>query len=196
MNYSFDTNSVIRIWPHKHKLEGFFAIKLKKTGSIKSKDKDKKQVYIETKGSSDLLVKMILENISENWGIPFKVWNKYQFIVTKTRIWMVNRNIKKCLSHSFVSAGLLLAESRLLFWKLTNGSIQLLAEHICKRKIEIGDEQLKVLFARGTITCNEYSNGYYALCRRGIPVASVYINKNEMRIRLPHKFRLVFLDKK
>ena len=194
-DYSFELDKAIRIWPHRHKLEGFFAVKLRKTDSIRRQDKNREPEFIEIKDSSDILVRMILENISNNWGIPFKEWDKYRFNVTKTRIWMVNKDIKKCLTQSFVSAGILLAESRLLFWKLVNGSVQRFADKINKRKIELSDEQIYNLFSKGYIAYKEFPGGYYALCRKGEPVASVYIHQNELKIHLPHKFRLVFLEK-
>jgi 16S rRNA (cytosine1407-C5)-methyltransferase len=184
----------IRIWPHKHRCEGFFAIKLRKMGSGKANESKVKAEWKDTRDQGDPLVKMILETISDSWGVPFSIWDDYRFHVTNSRIWMVNKNLTKFLNNSFVSAGLLLAERRLFNWKLVNGSVQLLSRQITKRKIELSDEQVTRLFARGSIECNDIPQGYYALSRKGEPFAAVYIGNYIMKIQLPHLFRLVFLE--
>jgi 16S rRNA (cytosine1407-C5)-methyltransferase len=184
----------IRILPHRHYYEGFFAIKLRKMDAGKSNESNLKAEWKNTLEHSDPLVKMILETISNSWGIPFKVWENYRFNVTQNRIWVVNKNITKLLYNSFVSAGLLLAERRLFDWKLVNGSVQFFAHDITKRKIELKDEQLIKLFAQGSIECSDLSAGYYALSRKGESFAAVYIGNNIMKIQLPHSFRLIFLD--
>jgi hypothetical protein len=85
----------------------------------------------------------------------------------------------------------LLAEKRLSGWKLVNASVQLLAAHIQKRRISLSEHDLKKLFLTGELEDTEFEYGYYALEYAQDLIASVYVEKGKIKIRVPHKFNLI-----
>jgi 16S rRNA (cytosine1407-C5)-methyltransferase len=182
--------SGIRIWPQRHGMEGFFSIILRKTGGTSVYYAQDPPCTRELHPHSHPEIVPVLANMSDLWGIEESVWHKYRYYLTKDRIWMVSADIPEIPVTPFVSAGLLLAEKRLTGWKTANGSVQVLAGRISKRKTGLTDTQLKDIFQNGEIATNR-DDGYYILTVHDNPVATVYVQDGKMRIRLPHRFRLV-----
>ena len=104
---------------------------------------------------------------------------------------MVNKFIESLPEEGFTSAGLLLAEKKLNSWKLFNQSVQFLGNRIQQRRISLDVNDLKKLFAEGKIKNPNLETGYHILEREGEPLASIYADKEYLRLRLPHRFRLV-----
>ena len=115
----------------------------------------------------------------------------YSYILTKTKIWMLRPSVKRILKEGFISAGMLLAEKRISGWKLVNGSVQVLGDRITKRRLKISREKLIQLFADKKIAFDVVADGYYVLEYENRPMASVFVGKGEMKVRLPHAFRLI-----
>lgn len=190
-NLHKDIEKALRIWPHKHGMEGFFAVKLQKHGPIKEDSQNDEQDITLLKSSEDPDIKPVLNNLSELWGIPDNIWQEYRYYTTKERIWMVAGPLHEIPVDKFISAGVLLAEKRLSGWKLVNASVQLLSSHIKKKRISLSDPDLKKLFLNGELNGTEFDYGYYALEYAQEPIAAVYVEKGNMKIRVPHKFNLV-----
>ncbi len=184
-------SKAIRIWPQQQGMEGFFMVKIRKLASINKSKEVLHSNFVPTLASTDPAVAAILSDLEKNWGIDRTIWHNFRFILTSTRLWLVNDTIHKVLKPRFVFAGLLLAEKRLFGWKLLNGSAQVFSDFISRRKIEINDILLKALFEKGRISYSAFEDGYYALEYNKKILASVYIENNEIRINLPHYFNLI-----
>jgi 16S rRNA (cytosine1407-C5)-methyltransferase len=181
----------LRVYPHRHGQEGFYMVKLRKVGSVSQNKKTKAHSLLQTYSFDCPEISSALEELSGNWGMPVEIWNSYRYFRTKERIWMFNPEIVAFPEEQFLNGGLLLAEKRLHMWKLSHQSVQFFSNYICKRNIELGDEELISLLAKGQIDMAGIENGYYALEKNRIPFASIFVQDGMCKIRLPHSFRLV-----
>jgi NOL1/NOP2/sun family putative RNA methylase len=179
-----------RIWPHKHGMEGFYIAKLVKTEEFYNKKYPVAVEFIGTLGSDDELVKGILSEISESWGIDNSLWKNYRFHKTKDRIYLFSADVTNILKEGFTNGGLLLAEKRLFIWKLSHQSIRHFAEYISRRHLFLEKEKLVLLFETGQCPAPEENEGYYALVLDGLPAAIVFVQDCLVRIKLSHAFLL------
>ncbi len=188
----FDENMKqgIRVYPHKDKFEGFFAIKLKKYSVTKFKKNKTEESFKYLHDCDHQNIQPILQHLSEYWGIRNSVWKNFKFNLLKNRIWMVS-NIDKIIKNNFICSGILLAEKKLSAWKLFNNSVIYFGDLITKRIVELDDDKLKILFKTGSIAWGKSDTGYYVLARRDKPIASVYVENEKAHLRIPHSFNLV-----
>jgi len=190
IEFSKEMHESVRIFPHKHGYEGFFAVKIRKTGTIPSinpiKNRNEKKLF----EYNEPEVSNILESISEKWGIDENIWNNYKYNLTKNRIWIAGE-INKIPTENLACCGLLLAEKKISGWKLFNNSVTFLNSKINKRLIELDDNNIKELFKKSELLVSGIENGYYALTRNMKPIAAGYVENGKMRIRLPHLFNLI-----
>ena len=68
--------------------------------------------------------------------------------------------------------------------------LQFFSDHITKRKISLPKQQMQRLFESGSCDSSDTPDGYYALLIEGQPSASVYLENNEVRIKLTHPFHI------
>ncbi len=180
----------VRIYPHRHQMEGFFATRLRKEYSQKiPAEKDLSQ--LKTLDSNAPEIFPVLHALSQTWGINPEIWQDHRYLLTRSRIWMMSREIEMIPRDPLVSAGLLLAEKRLAGWKLVNGSVQYFRKKIQKRCLEIEQEDLIRLFYELSIPFNGEKGTYYILAHRGEPIASLYSNGSLLHLRSSHRYRLV-----
>ena len=189
-NLDFNLSKAIRIYPHKHGMEGFFVIKLKKTDSVFKQGNSESVNWMSTLAFDDPQIIKDMDSLSDLWGIGKNIWSAFRFILTRNRIWMLCGKIRHIPYERLHNAGLLLSEKRLTGWKLTNQSAQYLNSSIRFRRIALNDEQLTELFANGFIHISGLEYGYYVLERESKAIASVYYENGNLQIRLPHAFRL------
>jgi 16S rRNA (cytosine1407-C5)-methyltransferase len=183
--------NAIRVWPQRHHMEGFFAVRLVKQAPLKKSKDTVRPECIHTRAADDADITPVLADLQKNWGIATDTWSDYRFVLTSTRLWLVQEAIRQVIQSRFVFAGLLLAEKRLFGWKLLNGSAQVFSERITGRRIRADAELLKVLFKTGRIPAPGIADGYYALDYNNEIIACVFIENCEMRISLPHYFNLI-----
>ena len=181
----------LRIYPDQHQMEGFFMIKLKKTAATSQLVQVDSSNWKQTYSADQLDISKILGEISEIWGIPQSEWANYRYYLTTSRIWMVSIEMDRLVHDGFVSAGMLLAEKRITGWKLVHGSIQYFNKYISKRRLNLDDQMLKNIFSTGRIDYSNVPGGYYALTYQEEPIASIFADAGQLRIRLPHSFNLV-----
>jgi 16S rRNA (cytosine1407-C5)-methyltransferase len=181
----------IRIFPDEHQMEGFFVIRLRKTGSTALIDRTIAAGWINTLDRTHSTVSEILGELSTEWGIPEAEWTHYRYYRTKTRLWMLTGNIHTLPVNGFVSSGLLLAEKRIHGWKLVTASVQYFSRFISRRRLTLPDETLVLLFKEGKIDHKTQKDGYYALIYQDEPIASVFAHNDQIMLRLPHSFNLV-----
>jgi NOL1/NOP2/sun family putative RNA methylase len=180
----------IRIWPQQHRQEGFFIVKLKKTGSL-NQGIHNVLSWQETLTSDHPEVKAALEDLSCRYGIPEENWPACRYIMTKSRLWMLAKEIKKVPHDRFLSAGLLLGEKKISGWKLVNASAQVCSAKISKRRISLSDKKMSILFREGKVAHGKLDDGYYILDYQGRALGSLYFAKRTLQMRLPHAFHLV-----
>lgn len=183
-------HKAIRIYPHLHGLEGFYAIKLRKFGSTKVKPENKHREFVPLLSWNHHLIQPILDHLSDYWGIDNSFWQKFNYNLFKNRIWIVS-DINDVPAHKLTCSGTLLAEKKLSCWKLFNNSATFLRDLITKRNITVDDEELIKLFKNGMISFKGLKNGYYVLSRNNQTIASVYMENEKMKIKLPHTFNLI-----
>ena len=184
-------SAAIRIWPQRHRMEGFFAVKLRKMDSIKINKNHGSANMISTLPATHPAVQAVTSDLEKNWGLCQSLWQNSRFVLTSTRLWVVNQFVQKVPNIRFVFAGLLLAEKKLFGWKLLNNSAQVFSDCISKRRIEATDTILNTLFASGKILLPSLADGYYVLEYKNKVLACVYSKAGETRINLPHHFNLV-----
>ncbi len=189
-NYSDDMVKALRTDPFMHVMEGFFIIRLKKTAAVFESPAEKRMKFTTTITADYPLLEEELQDLTRQWGIDKVVLERYRFIRTQKRLWMVPSEIEKIPQTDFVSAGLLLAEKKLSGWRLTNQSVQILDKAVSKRRVTMQRENLIDLFSRGQTRTDDLNDGYYALCWRDDALAIIYVEKGTAQIRLPHRFRL------
>jgi len=190
MNFDPSLHKAKRIWPHKHNMEGFFIVRLLKTSEYYNKNNPKEISQIKTLSYKDETVFEGLQNISKNWGIDENVWQNFRYIKTRDRIWMLGRDIHIIMKEGFTNAGMLLAEKRMNIWRLTHPSVQFFSDKIKKRKISLPESDIAELFLKGRCHTPISENGYYVLLIENDPAAIVYIENNEIRIKLTHPFNI------
>jgi 16S rRNA (cytosine1407-C5)-methyltransferase len=187
--FTCDPIKSLRIWPHLHGYEGFFAVKLRKRGPIGDKG-EQQALFNATLTIEDPQIKEIISEISHEWGIPDTYFESFRYKVTKHRIWMVCSDITSYLDHKFVSAGLLLAERKWHGWKLTTGGSQIINRLISKKIITLDEAEMKQLFAQSVISAKGIAPGYYVLKQADDIIATVYSDGMQLKTRLPHAFDL------
>jgi len=181
----------LRIWPHRHQQEGFFIAKLRKTDGLDVKKKKVDMSWKATLTADHPHISPVLEAISRQWGISEKYWPGRRFILTRERVWIFSSEIITVPRENFISAGILLGEKRLSGWKLTNASVQMLSGSITARKVQLSDGDLTALFSQHSIRNPGLQNGYYVLDHQSRVLASLYADKENLKVRLPHAFRKV-----
>ena len=194
-NYGTETYSpvmsrALRTNPLKHEMEGFFVVKLQKTAPLFENPVEKRMKFTTTSSIDDPTVSQDLEDLARQWGIAEDVLERFRYIRTRNRLWMVQPEIEHIPQTEFVSAGLLLAEKKLSGWRLTNQSLQILNEKVNNRRVSLPQESFIQLFNEGHIKIDNMTDGYYALQWRDDAVAIIYVENGTARIRLPHRFRL------
>jgi len=189
-NFNKDLIKAVRIYPHKHGMEGFFVIKLRKMELQVKNAIPGSIIWTSALDYNDPIMEKELISISGLWGIKEDYWRTYRFVLTKNRIWMLCGKIRQIPSEHIHNAGLLLAEKRITGWKLTNQSVQFLGKEIRLRRISLNIEELKELFSSGSVYFPGLEKDYYVLEHESKAIASVYCEKNILQIRLPHAFRL------
>ncbi len=185
-----DMVKTLRTYPHQHGMEGFFIVKLRKTGEQKRIIERKQAALESTLTCNDPAVYSDLKAVSDTWGIPETLWQDYRFIRTRDRIWMVAPDIERVPKEGYCNAGILLAEEKWQGWKMFNAGVQLFGDAVTRRRIGLDAGQMRTLFAYGSVSCENIANGYHALEWQGKPLAVVYADTGNLRLRMQHPLRL------
>jgi len=180
-------SDALRIWPHRHGMEGFFIIRLRKL-QAQNRIISRKPIFNGTLTCEDPTVSPILGNLTGYWSIPKEFWSNYRFILTTDRLWITGRDLEEYPVEGFNCAGLLFAERRGTRWKLFNQSIQLLGNKLGRRQVSLSIDQMHELFRQGFLEKSNLPNGYFALFWKDEAVGAVYVESGTLRIKLPHRF--------
>ena len=185
-----DMIKALRVWPHTHGLEGFFVIKLQKTGPVPLRTPLPPVDWRETLPPDDPEVQAALNNLSERWGIDPQLWTNYRYILTKSRLWMLGGEISRVPKFGFSSGGLLLGDLRRSGWKLSNASTQVLSTHINKNRIAVSSAELKQLFAEGKTNYADATGEYLILTYQDRALGTVYHENGVISLHRSHDFNL------
>lgn len=194
LTFTEEMKYALRVFPGEHEMEGFFVIRLRKTEAYPHHQPWKKAAFVPTKDAYDEAVASDLEEISDLYGIPKGIWENYRYIRTQKRIWMSNKENTEIPAEGVSSAGLLLGEKKQFMWKLFNQSARFFEGHISKRRLSLTKKQMIELFAQGKMELAATKNGYYALEWNGRVVGSIYVESGRVKLRLPHRFRLILQE--
>ncbi len=178
-------NRTRRIWPHRHKMEGFFIARLRKT--------DQYYNYHDTAPPhrDDILthdapeIRPILASISESWGIDEQVWHNFRYRRTSKRLWITTIETSTLPQERFMNAGLFFALERRPHWKLTHHALHLLGNHITRRRIDLHTDHMRILLQTGRLEEKSLPRGYYALNFEGKPLLTVFKEDGFLRLRMP-----------
>ncbi len=181
----------LRVLPHVHGIEGFFVIKLRKTGVHKLPNTAREARFRKTWEAGHVEIKADLQEISQAWGISEAFWQNYRYVRTSKRLWLTAPEVTRIPESGFTSAGLLLGEKKQFMWKLYNQAVRLLEARITKRIFRPQQEVLQELFATGKALVPQLENGYFALEWNQRLIGSIYVESGRAQIKLPHRFRLI-----
>ena len=181
----------VRIHPWPLPFEGFFVARLRKTGPLPIRPVNQAMTFAATLPGTSPEIRPVLEHLEEEWGIPVARLADCRFIKTLHRLWAVAPEWEQVPLRTFMMAGLPLAIQKTRFWRLTNASVQWLADDIHYREIDFSPDQVSALFGQGQIPAPPGPLRYHILRLAGRPVACIAQADGCYRIQLPHHFQLI-----
>ncbi|HEY7751688.1 MAG TPA: RsmB/NOP family class I SAM-dependent RNA methyltransferase, partial [Ignavibacteriaceae bacterium] len=160
-----DLSKAIRIFPWEADSDGFFMIKLKKTGETvpPEQSKFKKSYVVNVFTAEDDQLKIPLIALSEEFGIDQNIFSEYKFLLKRNDIYFVNRTWNDenlGLYHRIgTKFGSLDKDNKIV---LHSYAAQILHKHITKNIYEITDiEELKTYLRGGLILKDSIPPGQY-----------------------------------
>ncbi len=189
--FSDEMKNTCRTFPHISGMEGFFIARLKKVDSMKKNQNALRTEWQELKSHDSAEIRPVLEKICDYWGLEFDQFKNYRFILNKNRLWIISQGWEKIPVNNFVKSGLVFAEKRVPFWKLTNASVQIFEPMNEERILQLPDNLLVQLFNSGKIDGSKFPQGYFALSHKNKTIGIVSNFNDHLQIHLPHRFRLV-----
>jgi len=181
----------LRLYPFPEPVEGFFLIRLRKTAGLPIRPVSQALTWHPTFASDNLLIRPILLNLQKVWGLDPSWFENYRFWVNEHRLWLCSSDWQQVPLSHFVKTGLNLAVRKSHFWKLTTASAQWLGPRITRSLLELDSEQLIQLLAKGRFPYPGEALKYYVATRRNQAIGVVSQCRGEMKLRIPHPFRLV-----
>lgn len=156
-----------RIIPWQVDSEGFFIVKLRKTGSVEPARllDDRPNERIKFMAPSDKSIRPQLDQLSGTFGIPEHVWQQYKFINKGGDIYITDNGFEAPHTGVFNRIGTKFAtvDKRGLAHLHSFGA-QLMKEYITLKKYEITDPlQLKSYFSGGIVRTGEETKGQFVI---------------------------------
>ena len=188
--FNAEVQQGLRILPFPEPMEGFFIIRLRKMARLPIRP-GQQLSWLPTRPAHDPLIRAILLNLQELWGVDAAFFDPYRFWVNEHKLWITNSSWLQVPVHHFVKTGLALALRKTGFWRLTNAGVQWLGEQVTRAKIELLFEQLALLLANGELAYPGEALRYYILTYKQKPIGVVSQCNGVMKIKTPHRFRLI-----
>jgi len=132
--------------------EGFFIVKLRKVDDFVE---DFKSDFVSNQKQSNEILSYnsskifdILNQISENYGIDFNLWQNFLFVLRNGDIYFTSKNDFDYSRLKFLRTGIKLATlDKKSGWRLTSNAVQILGKNIQSNIVELeSKEQLKTYF--------------------------------------------------
>ena len=180
----------IRIYPFPDPMEAFFVAKLRKKTSLPFIKKQNNLPVIPTLAYNDNLLKEKMDYLLNTWGVEAEYFKEWKFVLRNKKLWMVRKEWDEVFDLALQACGIPLLKFKNDHWLLTNSGVQTLGKAITQRVVELPEEDFKILFHEGKLSVTGFKNGFYALRRQEILIASVFVAHGMMNIRLPFSFDL------
>jgi 16S rRNA C967 or C1407 C5-methylase (RsmB/RsmF family) len=182
----------VRLYPFPDPWEGFFLVRLRKTGSLPVRPVNEPVRWLKTRTAKDPEVAAALENIQRLWGIDPSCFLSFRFLINEHKLWLLHDAWDEIPDRQFVKAGMALAIRKSHVWRLTHSSAQWLGRRITNGLLELSSQQLQELFFHGQI---EYPGraalAYHILSLHEEPIAVVAEVGGRLKIKLPHRFNIL-----
>lgn len=193
LNFDKRLANAIRIFPWEVDSDGFFLIKLKKTGETKSNQqfKWKKHYAMTMHSSTDKLLAEKLDRLSEEFGIEKNVFSNYKFLLKRNDIYFASiewSDENLGLFHRVgTKFGLLNKDGNII---LHSFAAQILQQNISKNIYDIQNLNELKLYLMGALINNvQLPHGQYAVRFNGYVLGTGVVIKNGLKSRYPRSSR-------
>lgn len=185
-------SKAIRILPWEINSDGFFLVKLRKTGDTEpSEPGHKKEEYIKLLQPTHKEISPLLDYINDHFGISKEVLYKYKYIQKGRDIFFITKNWSEeemGLFHRVgIKFGSLDKKSRITFY---TSAAQVLENHISKFVYDIKDEEeLKNYLTGWKIKNTDIPTGQYVMRHAGRVLGTALANEDGIKSRFPRTKR-------
>ena len=192
-NFNSDLAKAIRIFPWEADSDGFFLVKLKKTGSIPSDEESKwkKSYVMKMCESTDVEMVDFLNTLADEFGIDKSALANYKFIIKHGDIYFVNSDWNETnlgLFHRIgTKFGTIDNKKNIV---LHSHATQILSKHITKNIYEITNfEEARTYLSGGLILNDSMKPGQYAVKYDGIILGTGVVIQGGLKSRFPRSKR-------
>lgn len=186
-------SNAIRIFPWDVDSDGFFLVKLKKTGDVKSTDqlKWKKHYVMTLHDSNDKLLTEKLTKISEEFGIEHQVFSNFKFLLKRNDIYFTSLEWKDenlGIFHRVGSKfGTIDKNGNIVLHSL---AAQILQSNITKNIYDIENLDELRLYLMGALIPNDIlPPGQYVIRFNGYVLGTGVVIKGGLKSRFPRSSR-------
>lgn len=191
-NFKESLIKAIRILPWEINSDGFFLVKLRKTGDTEPSEPGlKKEEHIKLLKPTHKEIAPLLDYITDHFGIPKEVLNDYKYIQKGRDIFFITKNWieeEMGLFHRVgIKFGSLDKKNRITFY---TSAAQVLEKYITKFVYDIRDqEELKNYLTGWKIKNTEIPAGQYVMRYEGRVLGTALANEEGIKSRFPRTKR-------
>lgn len=179
-----------RIIPWQINSEGFFVVRLRKTGEFENPavkpDKLEKIEYVSVNK-----LKRNFQILEDYFGIPYDEFLKYKYIFRSGDYYFINEDFTNQQLPKILKAGSKLgAEDKYGNFILSSAAAQYFGEKISKNIIEIQEMQEITNYMQGlSFKVSEELKGYRAVKYKGFILGTASVSEGKAKSRFPRSFR-------
>lgn len=180
--------------------EGFFIVKLKKLDDFyrerKSKELTEYQSKDEIYSSASQKVEPVLREISDTYGIDYKFWENFLFILRSGDIYFTSINDFDYSRIKFLRAGIKLASlDKKSGWRLTSNAVQLLGNNIRRNIVQLEDKEKFKLYFMGQKTEINFPDCDFTVVKfKDYFIGSGKVRNNVLLSYFPRSKRTIEID--
>lgn len=185
-------SKAIRILPWEINSDGFFLVKLRKTGDTEPSEPGlKKEEHIKLLKPTHKEISPLLDYINDHFGIPKEVLYDYKYIEKGRDIFFITTNWNEYEMGLFhrvgIKFGTLDKKNRITFY---TSAAQVLEKHITKFVYDIKDEEeLKNYLTGWKIKNSDIPAGQYVMRYKGRVLGTALANEEGIKSRFPRTKR-------
>lgn len=192
IEFNKSISKAVRILPWEINSDGFFLVKLRKTGETELSEPGlKKEEHIKLLKPTHKEIAPLLDYINDHFGIPKDVLYDYKYIQKGRDIFFITKNWieeEMGLFHRVgIKFGSLDKKSRITFY---TSAAQVLEQHITKFVYDIRDqEELKYYLTGWKIKNTDIPTGQYVMRYEGRVLGTALANEDGIKSRFPRTKR-------
>lgn len=192
INFNKSLSKAIRILPWEINSDGFFLVRLRKTGdTVPSEPGHKKEEHIKLLKPTHKEIAPLLDYINDHFGIPKEVLNDYKYIQKGRDIFFITKNWieeEMGLFHRVgIKFGTLDKKNRITFY---TSAAQVLEKYISTFVYDIkNEEELKNYLTGWKIKHADIPTGQYAMRYEGRVLGTALANEDGIKSRFPRTKR-------